>query len=138
MKKLRCSSCKEEKTVDKFYKNKSTKTGYSNQCQECRKKWKPSLDQKERYNERTRNWNRKKLSGFSKEDFDNKLIEQGYRCAICNTNNPGATNWHADHDHKTGKKRGVLCHKCNTGLGLLKDDVEILCAAIEYLHHYTK
>jgi DNA-directed RNA polymerase subunit RPC12/RpoP len=138
MKKLQCSSCKEEKTSNKFYRNKSTKTGYSNQCQECRKKWKPSDEQKERYNERTRNWNRKKLSGFTREDFDNKLIEQNYKCAICGTDNPGATNWHADHDHKTGQKRGILCHKCNTGLGLLKDDVEILCAAIEYLHHYTK
>jgi DNA-directed RNA polymerase subunit RPC12/RpoP len=138
MNKLKCSSCKESKVPSLFYKNKSTKTGYSNQCQDCRKKWKPSEEQKLRYNERTRVWNRKKLSGFTKEDFETKLKEQGYKCAICGTDDPGKTNWHADHDHKTGQKRGVLCHKCNTGLGLLKDDIDILCAAIEYINHYTK
>lgn len=121
-----------------FYKNKSTKTGYSNQCQECRKKWKPSEKQRQEYNKRTRVWNRKKYSGFTQEDFDIKLKEQNYMCAICKTKDPGKTNWHADHDHKTGQKRGILCHKCNTGLGLLQDDIEILCSAIEYLRHFTK
>jgi DNA-directed RNA polymerase subunit RPC12/RpoP len=135
---LRCSSCKSHKTPEFFYKNKSTKTGYSNQCQDCRKLWQPSPEQKQRYNERTRNWNRKKMSGFTVEDYEEKLAEQNYRCAICGTSDPGTTNWHADHDHKTNQKRGILCHKCNTGLGLLKDDVEILCAAIEYLNNYTK
>ena len=72
------------------------------------------------------------------EEYDAKLEEQGNRCAICGTDDSGPMAFHADHDHKTGKKRGVLCHKCNTGLGLLKDDVEVLCAAIEYLNHYTK
>jgi DNA-directed RNA polymerase subunit RPC12/RpoP len=134
---LRCSSCKEHKAPELFYKNKSTKTGYSNQCQECRKLWKPSLEQRERYNERTRNWNRKKLSGFTVEDYETRLAEQDYRCAICETDNPGATNWHTDHNHDTGQKRGILCHKCNTGLGLLKDSTEVLEKAIMYLNKYN-
>jgi hypothetical protein len=85
-----------------------------------------------------RKWNRLKISGFTQEEYDAKLKEQGYRCAICKTTDPGPMAFHADHDHKTGQKRGVLCHKCNTGLGLLKDNVEVLCEAIEYLNHYTK
>jgi len=95
------------------------------------------LEQKERYNERTRNWNRKKLSGFTVEDYETRLAEQDYRCAICETDNPGATNWHTDHNHDTGQKRGILCHKCNTGLGLLKDSTEVLEKAIMYLNKYN-
>lgn len=134
----RCSSCKEEKNFSEFNKSKLGKFGIHNQCRQCTKLWKPSSEALKISRQKTREWNRKKLSGFTQEDFDNKLKEQGYKCAICGTVDPGKTNWHADHDHKTGQKRGVLCHKCNTGLGLLKDDVDVLCAAIEYLNHYTK
>ena len=38
-----------------------------------------------------------------------------------------------DHDHKTGKLRGLLCHQCNVGIGNFKDDVNILMNAILYL-----
>ena len=134
----RCSSCKVEKPLSDFNKNKSGKLGVHNQCRMCARLWKPSPEALKVSRRKTREWNRKKLSGFTPEDFESKLKEQGYRCAICGTEDPGATNWHADHDHKTGMKRGVLCHKCNTGLGLLKDDVDILCAAIEYINHYTR
>ena len=134
----RCSTCKIEKNLVEFNKNKSGKLGVHNQCRDCGKKWKPTLEQKLRYNKNTREWNRKKLSGFSQEDFDNKLKEQNYKCAICKTDDPGKTNWHADHNHDTKEKRGILCHKCNTGIGLLQDNIDILCSAIEYLRNYTK
>ena len=133
-----CSSCKVEKNLSEFNKNKLGKFGVHNQCRQCAKLWKPSPDQRQKYNKRIREWNRKKLSGFTPEDFESKLKEQEYKCAICGTEDPGATNWHADHDHTTGQKRGILCHKCNTGLGLLKDDINVLCSAIEYLNHYTR
>ena len=134
----RCSSCKEEKNLSEFNKNKSGKFGVHNQCRQCASLWKPSPEALKVSRQRTREWNRKKSSGFTPEDFENKLKEQEYKCAICGTEDPGATNWHADHDHKTGQKRGILCHKCNTGLGLLKDDINVLCSAIEYLNHYTR
>ena len=38
-----------------------------------------------------------------------------------------------DHNHETGEIRGILCHKCNTGIGLLNDDQELLKKAITYL-----
>lgn len=50
-------------------------------------------------------------------------------CEICG----GKTRIAYDHDHTTGKHRGWLCMKCNTALGLVNDDVEILKKLIEYL-----
>jgi hypothetical protein len=134
----KCSSCQQLKYLKDFSKNKSRPDGHHTQCKECRSKYKPSPETLEKNRERLRKWNRYKISGFTQEDFDSKLKEQNYMCAICGTKDPGKTNWHADHNHTTKEKRGVLCHKCNTGLGLLQDDIEILCSAIEYLRHYTK
>lgn len=57
-------------------------------------------------------------------------------CAICGrTDVPGRweNNLHIDHDHATGKIRGVLCHGCNVAIGHFRDDPELLRKAIAYL-----
>ena len=51
-------------------------------------------------------------------------------CAICQAQ-PGVLQF--DHDHMTGVFRGLLCHGCNTGLGLFKDNAASLRAAADYL-----
>ena len=134
----RCSACKTEKEILQFNKSKGQKFGVHNQCRQCASLWKPSPEALKISRQKTREWNRLKSSGFTQKEYEAKLKEQNYRCAICRTTDSGPMDFHADHDHKTGEKRGVLCHKCNTGLGLLKDDIEILCAAIEYLNNYTR
>jgi hypothetical protein len=56
---------------------------------------------------------------------------QGGVCAICGGPlDPG----NIDHDHKTGRIRGVLCTSCNVGLGFFRDDIASLKSAIEYLN----
>lgn len=68
-------------------------------------------------------------------------IPEDYRCPICNRNETEAKGynknkkfvWCADHDHKTNRFRGWLCHKCNLGLGNFDDDLERLKKSIEYL-----
>lgn len=51
-------------------------------------------------------------------------------CMICNS----TLNLVVDHDHKTKKIRGILCHHCNVGLGFFRDNEEFLSNAIKYLN----
>ena len=69
------------------------------------------------------------------KEFAEMLQKYSNQCAVCGTSDwRGRKNRpHIDHDHKTGKVRGILCHNCNLALGLLKDDINILQAMIRYL-----
>lgn len=79
-------------------------------------------------------WNLKYIHGITLEDYDMMLLTQNMRCAICGTDTPkGRGRFHVDHNHDTGTIRGLLCHECNTALGLLKDSPATLARAIEYL-----
>jgi hypothetical protein len=54
----------------------------------------------------------------------------------CNATNPGPKDWNKDHDHKTGKFRGLLCCSCNTSLGLLGEDKSRIAGLITYLERF--
>ena len=73
-------------------------------------------------------WCLKKRYGLTLEQYNNMLLKQKYRCAICKER----TKLHIDHDHKTRKVRGLLCFRCNVGIGHLKNLI-VLKAAIQYL-----
>lgn len=85
-----------------------------------------------------RAWYLKKNYGMSIEAFELMLSGQGNRCA-----NPGCRvlvqkrGWCVDHDHKSGKIRGILCFECNRLLGAAKDELGVLFGAATYLarHH---
>src|SRR5688572_1686258 len=81
--------------------------------------------------ERKRGWRRH--FGLSPEDYDALLREQGGRCAICRLKPPPGQVLSVDHDHGTGKIRGLLCKPCNTGLALFKDRPLLLRGAALYL-----
>src|SRR6266542_47593 len=79
----------------------------------------------------------KQKFNLSIEDYHNLLEKQDFKCAICKTDKSNAKNKKSlclDHDHKTGKVRGFLCHSCNRGLGSFKDSSEALTEAIKYLN----
>ena len=80
-------------------------------------------------------WNRqKKVYGIGLDDYKRILKEQGGRCAICGClEKEKQTLLHIDHDHKTGKFRGLLCYNCNAGLGNFKDNKISLRKALNYL-----
>lgn len=74
--------------------------------------------------------------GISMEEFDALLEFQGGGCAICSKPiEKLRRRMNIDHDHKTGKVRGILCSGCNTGLGHLGDNVEGLKKALYYLEN---
>lgn len=73
-----------------------------------------------------------KKYGLTLDQFDALLARQDGRCAICRDESNGRM-WHVDHDHNTGAVRGILCDKCNRGLGHYDEDAALLIKAAEYL-----
>lgn len=149
--KKRCTKCKEEKELSLFYKDKSHPTGYHWGCKSCmnehRRNWLSNikinapekhlenLERRKRYND---NWNPTQY-GITIEKFNDMVKDQNNLCKICLKpetafNVSGKKRRLAiDHCHKTGKVRGLLCGKCNNGIGNLKDSIEILERTIMYL-----
>lgn len=81
--------------------------------------------------------------GLSEADFERMVFEQGGVCACCGKS-PGEAGHpkrfsylFVDHDHKTGKVRGLLCHGCNSVLGHCHEDPAVLEAAIVYLKKWN-
>jgi len=60
--------------------------------------------------------------GLTEEAFASLLAGQGHCCAICKTNTNGGRAWSVDHSHVSGAIRGLLCTKCNSGLGFFNDN----------------
>lgn len=105
-------------------------------CRECRRAYKQWATKtgKEFIKREWRTANLKKY-GLTPEQYDAILSAQGGVCAICKTNwmRGGYRHLDVDHDHTTGKVRGLLCGRCNRGLGYFKDNPQNLAAAIDYL-----
>ena len=99
-----------------------------------KKPYKYEYKDKEKRNLYSREFKLKKKFGITIDDYNKMLESQNGVCAICLSNKSGGTGvFHVDHDHITGKIRGLLCQRCNTGLGLLYDSEDILLKAITYL-----
>lgn len=73
-----------------------------------------------------------RVYGVSQFDIENTTVAQGGRCAICKRH----VKLVVDHDHVTGKFRGMLCNKCNKGLGLFEDSIQFLVMAQMYLEDH--
>jgi hypothetical protein len=99
----------------------------SNNCVECNRVEMSKRSEKVR-------WKRiEKEYGITKAEFQNMVSSQNNKCLICNSCFEVESKIHIDHCHETGFVRGLLCPKCNQGIGLLGDSVEILESAIMYL-----
>lgn len=73
-------------------------------------------------------------------DYEKMLSAQNSVCAICKISKEGSRGKRlfVDHSHATGKIRGLLCHRCNTALGCMKDNAERLREAAHYLDTHEK
>lgn len=155
-----CSMCGKTKPEDEFYRRSDgrprsyCKACYSIHNRQQRKAHKAARDEYDR--QRGSGWerhpeNREKYAptdrqahdkylqrtyGITIEDFDAMLSKQDGTCAICDgRNSDSARNRRmtVDHDHETGKVRGLLCFTCNTSIGKLGDTYEALQKAADYL-----
>lgn len=121
----RCSRCGELKAVELFCRDSAKKGGRRSQCRACAAKVRASRSKLDAA--------RKRLSryGLNETSYKRLRLSQGGLCAVCGVDL--ATSCEVDHDHATGEVRGLLCWRCNRGLGLFKDSVSYLRNAVKYL-----
>ena len=111
-----CTFCRQLLPLTSFFKGrKSSPDGYGYTCKTCEAERK--LEKK---------------YGLSKKDNEILYEKQEGKCAICSKFFL-RQNLVVDHNHTTGKTRGLLCNSCNRGIGLLQDSEEVLFAAQKYL-----
>lgn len=130
-----CGKCKQNLPISQFAKNSAKKDGLQERCRTCRSKHfqdvgkltrtKPTKEDKRRYLLRKYN--------LTPKCFDLMLSSQNGKCAVCGSDDWGRPSPSVDHDHATGKVRGLLCNTCNRALGLFNDSIELLKLAQTYL-----
>lgn len=112
-------------------------------CRDCHRKrgavWAKNNRDKVRFKNRKRyhSVTRYKMYGVSPDWYDKKFLEQNKCCAICKrTESANKRTFAIDHCHKTGIVRGLLCIRCNAGLGQFLDNEENIINALQYIRRY--
>jgi len=126
-----CTMCNIRKDHKDFYKRSDTNK-YRSHCKECTSinrssKWFTDPEFKERQRVRSKTHSINKRYGLTLDEFDSYIDDN--HCEICNS----TIRLVLDHCHVTGDIRGVLCNKCNVGIGMLGDDLAGLETAAFYL-----
>lgn len=162
-----CSKCKETKPLSAYSKSRIRKDGLSLICKECSKKnhrlwyeknkgkavqqstaWR--LKNRDRYRQWQKEYAKREALkimntrlgkyGITLKDYDELLSLQNNACGCCGSKESGnrTGRFCVDHDHLTGKVRGLLCTSCNLGIGMLGDDLHSLLNAINYIYRSDK
>lgn len=131
-----CRECRTIKEQERRDLNTNDLTEEQRQSRrDATKKWRENNLEQSKFFARRTHIMRK--FGLTIKQYDNMLAKQNGVCAICqnvcNTGNALAV----DHDHATGKIRSLLCKNCNTAIGLLREDVEVMSKAINYLNSHS-
>lgn len=144
-----CRKCATDKLRSEFHKDSGARDGLTSYCKECNKAktraWSAANPEKVREHGRRRHAEGKyRISnlrykyGITVADYDAMFAMQGGVCAICGraeAGREGHRNLAVDHCHTSNVIRGLLCHSCNRGLGLLQDSPELLEKAAGYLRN---
>ena len=125
----KCPRCKKIKPINRFSKNRTKRGGVNSECKKC------AADDNRRYRQRQTPETRRKYKlqffyGLTTDQHLKIYVDQNGCCAICRKAIP-YSEIHTDHDHKTGEVRGLLCVRCNVGMGFIDDD-EFLKNALGY------
>lgn len=135
-----CYKCREIKDLSEFYVAKRNANGVQSFCKSCARDISSSWRSRNRTVNRRYglNWRLKYKFNMSLDEYNVLLETQEHKCAICGrpemvTRNGIPKMMCIDHDHDTGKVRGLLCNNCNRGIGLIGEDPDWLQKAINYL-----
>ncbi|CAB4129403.1 Recombination endonuclease VII [uncultured Caudovirales phage] len=130
-----CTKCGIEKSMSDFGSHSERKDKKQSACKKCcaeaTKLW------REKNPDAGRALKYKNKYGISILEFDAMFENQKGICAICNQKFKSSVTTCIDHNHETGKVRGLLCHWCNTGMGLFKDSIQTLENAVQYLKYHS-
>jgi Recombination endonuclease VII len=157
----RCRKCGEFKPLTAFYRQEGCRDGYRNDCKACfaarSKQW--YLRNREHAIAQVKAWQQanpdrvkatrkaararrspidrdarlRRVFGLSSDDYAAMLADQGGGCALCGRTPQPGRSLHVDHHHETGVVRGLLCFRCNAGIGQFREDKFRLADAIVYL-----
>lgn len=125
-----CNYCKETKDPSEFHKRQ-------NHCKRCNskrnKRWREENPEAHRLSYVKGHVRR--LYGLSWEEYMGLFDRQEGRCALCSKEHVlmAVHGLCVDHDHRTGRVRGLLCKKCNTALGVLGDSPDSIRRVLAYL-----
>lgn len=134
----KCFRCKVEQPIQNFHKLQSGPGGWGTRCKSCskdvaKKHWETH---RHKLNKRSAACHQKRVYGITPDVKTAMLSAQGGKCAICRCilrDTKGMDKVSIDHNHETGVVRGLLCGRCNIGLGMFHDNQGFLSAAISYL-----
>ena len=131
-----CTRCNETKNLADFYNHKNTKDKKTSQCKACFKiheqNWR--INNPEKYKESCRKRNLQRDYGITQDDYIVMYKKQEGKCACCGKEQKTLV---VDHNHTTNAIRELLCPQCNTALGLLKEDINIMQSLIEYTRKHN-
>jgi len=157
-----CSVCKRTKPPSEFNNDQQKSDGLASLCRQCasERQRKHYRKHRKRHQKRAQDYARrnperiraakkkydiehrelhrryalKRIFGITPEQWTEMFGDQNGCCAICGRPQMDfKKRFHVDHDHETGKVRGLLCYRCNSMLGMACDDPVRLQAAISYL-----
>ncbi len=125
-----CAECIKDKPEEEFVKKIGS--GLAKRCLLCRER--QGKYQLKSYGKGMRPIDYKRLReyGLTKEAYQEMLDKQDHKCVICRTPEEDRALC-IDHNHSTGKVRGLLCDLCNRGLGQFQDRTDLLLRAVKYL-----
>ena len=126
-----CPACEQAKPLDDFGRNRAARNGRAAYCKPCHNA--KGKDTYLRLYGGTREYHLRRRYGITGAEYDALVEAQGGLCVLCQERKPE----HVDHDHVTGRVRGVLCSCCNQGLGNFRDRADTFRNAIDYLERTT-
>lgn len=132
-----CKLCGQDKVSGAFIWKSDGRIARGQKCKSCVKRL---VYDTPHFKEGQRDRNYKRVHGISLATYRRMLEEQDNACAICKCKSDATgknARLHIDHDHKTGKVRGLLCYRCNIAMGFLDDNPDRIYKILDYLGKHS-